>query len=216
MSEKGGFENTNLRPELERPTPFHEQLRPESEIQRHGLQSLSPDKRVYEAGDLSNLSSSDRNLLQRSLTEATDQWQKVGEPLRNVFNNWKRQEISGDTNGTSEKYAKNYMDKVADVLRDNMAQVSAEVPFRVAIKVWSCLPGPTGRPGAEILYAFFPPLQTDIQERYVTMPLHSPDPAREAALRKDVSLANSISSHELQFRFKVGSDILSRREKIAE
>ena len=35
------------------------------------------------------------------------------EPLRNVFNNWKRQEMSGTDNGNGENWAKNYMAKIA-------------------------------------------------------------------------------------------------------
>lgn len=215
MSDKGGFEsNQPVRRESEG-SAFHDQLVRAESGERSSLQFLSPDKRVYEVGNLSTLNGSDKALLQQSLVQAVEQWSKVVEPLRNVFNNWKRQEMNGDPNGNGERYAKNYMAKIAEVLRDNMAHLSDEIPFRVAVPVQSFVPGPDGTMRAETLHAFFPPKQTDVQERYITMPLHSDDPAREAQLRKDPSLANSISSHELEFRLKVGN-LLARRVREVE
>jgi hypothetical protein len=215
MSEKGGFEHNQSRPEPEQMAPFYEQLRPEAEMRHNSLQDLSPDKRVYDVGNLSSLNDADRALLENSLHQAVEQWTKVVEPLRNVFNNWKRQEINGNNNANSERYARNYMAKVGEVLGDNMAQLSEELPFRVAVPVQSFAPDENGQMKAQMLYAFFPPKQTDIQERYVIMPLHSPDPEREAQLRGNPTLAGSISSHELEFRFKVGTDLLARRERPA-
>ncbi|MBX9685723.1 MAG: hypothetical protein K2X27_03415 [Candidatus Obscuribacterales bacterium] len=183
------------------------------------LQALSPDKQVFELSNLNKLNPDQISTLQRSLSIAADQWTKVVEPLRNVFNNMKREEMNGTENANGEGWAKNYMGKVLDVLRENMKDLAAEVPFRVALPVQSFVPGQAGQMKAETLYAFFPPLQTDIQERYVTFPLHAADPAREARLRQnDASMAARISSDEFLFRCKVssvkGEPLLERRAQL--
>ncbi len=213
MSEQSGFSNS-MRRDTARPgedaaeAPFQNERGFRSSDNTDNrlesrLQALSPDKPVLTADNLNNLDPNQLSILQRSLVAASDQWNKVVDPLRNVFNKMKREEMSGTENANGENWAKNYMDKVLGVLRANMSDLSAEVPFRVAFPVQSFLPGAGGQVKAETLYAFFPPLQTDLNERYVTFPLHSPDESREAQLRRQPSFANSISSHEFEFKCKV-------------
>jgi hypothetical protein len=215
MSEKGGFEENKNRADLAATeNPFHDQLRSEAgDHGRHSLQDLSPDKRVF---DVAHLGPQEKAILQNVFCAASEQWDKVIEPLRNVFNNWKRQEMSGTDNGTGEAWSKNYFAKVGEVLRDNMTHLAEEIPFRVAIPVQSFLPGQDGYMNAKTLTAFFPPLQTDIHERYITMPLHSADPALEAQLRKNnQNLATGITSHELHLR-AVQFGIIPRKDRPVE
>lgn len=210
MVEKGGISDGNHEIPRTQETPFHAEdqfSRPAAandNAVEAKLQTLSPDRQVIEAGNLSKLSPEQQSQLQKTLVQAADQWTKVSGPLRNVISTNERNKMTGNGDASQgDNWAKNYTGKVLEVLRDNMQALAAEMPFRVAFPVQSFVPGQNGMK-AETLYAFFPPKETDIQDRYITFPLHSTDSAREAQLRKEgLSLASSISSDELLFRCKV-------------
>lgn len=212
MVEKSGISD-GQNPEVPRTqeTPFHAEGQfsrpaPSNDNSTEAkLQALSPDRPVIEANHLSKMDPEQLSVLQRTLGQAADQWSKVSGPLRNVVSTNERNKMTGNADASnSESWAKNYTGKVLEVLRDNMQALSAEMKFVVAFPVQSFVPAANGQMKAETLYALFPPKETDIQDRYITFPLHSADPSREAQIRKQgTSLASSISADELLFRCKV-------------
>jgi hypothetical protein len=213
MSEQGAFEASRRAKDEPKESPFGSQFQPERvESSRNELQKLSPDKRVVEVDKLSALSPTELGQFRDAFRQVSEQCQKIDEPLRNVWNNQKLQELNGgDENSSAAKWAKNYMDKISGVLGANLQEISASMDFRVAIPVQSFLPGPNGNMSAETLYAFFPPTSLGVNERYVMMPLFSGDPGRQAQLEKNPSFANSVSWHELAFRCKA-NQLVERRD----
>jgi hypothetical protein len=210
MVEKGGISDGNHEVPRSQETPFHAEgqfSKPaptnDSAVEAK-LQALSPDRPVVEASHLSRLNPEQISQLQTTLNQFADQCSKVSGPLRNVISTNERNKMTGNGDANQgDNWAKNYTGKVQEVLRDNIQSLSADMPFRVAIPVQSFVPGPNGMK-AETLYAFFPPKEIDIQDRYLTSPLYSADAGREAQLRKQgLSMASSISSDELLFRCKV-------------
>lgn len=191
----------------------------ENPIQKD-LQLLSPGRPVYLDSNLTNLEPQQLALLQNTLKQCADLCGKVDDPLRNVYSNTKRQEMSGQ--GGNSDWADNYVSKVSDVVQDVMKELGAGMPFRMAFPVQCFMPGKNGQMKAETLYCFFPPLEpASIQERYITMALHSPDLKREAELRaasaEPSRMCDRISSHEFQFRCKTmqvnGKPLLPRRSR---
>lgn len=220
MSEQSGFKDSSAaRPDATReaaeaPFQAERELRPAGNDQNLGarLQALSPDRQVIDVKNIgSKLDGQQLEAFKDTINHATGLWSKTDEPLRNVYDNMKRQELSGEGAANGD-WSKNYISKVEEVLRDNMKELSNEVPFRVAFPVQSFMPDKNGQMKAETLYAFFPPLQANIYDKYISFPLHSPDPNREAQLRKGDSLASSISSAEQVFRFKTSS-LMERRDR---
>lgn len=161
------------------------------------LQYLSPDKPVYDMS-CAKVSSQAMESFKSSLSNAINFLGKVDEPLRHAYNSAKRQEMTcGESTDEVQRFEK-YKASVEKVLRETMGELAAEAPFRGAFKV---------QMRNETLYAFFPPLKTDISENCILFPLHSPNPQREAQLRKDdAAWSSSLSSHELTFRCKVTPD----------
>ena len=221
MSEQGGFKESNAarpdanRTEAQQEAPFQaeRELRPAGSDQRveTKLQALSPDRPVIDVKNLNRVDEQQMQVFKDTINHATGLWSKTNEPLRNVYDNMKRQELTGEGPANGD-WSKNYISKVEEVLRDNMKELSGEVPFRVAFPVQSFLPDSKGVMKGETLYALFPPLQANIHDKYISFPLHSTDPSREAQLRRDGSLATSISSDEQVFRFKVNS-LMGRRDR---
>lgn len=223
MSEKSGFSDKqqpdpDVSNAAEAAFQAEREFRPASSNDQRfdtRFQSLSPDKPVLEARNLDKLPAEQVQQLQRTLGQVSEQWSKVSGPLRNAYNTHERNKISGTENG---EWMNNYSGKVLGVLRENTDELTGKMPIRIAFPVQSFAPGPGGQVKGETLYAFFPPLQTDIQERYITFPLHSTDPSREAQLRKQgLSLATSCSSDELVFHCKRATvhneTLLPRRQR---
>lgn len=216
MSEKSGFSDSTSREvtRTEGETPFHSDLgkpAPVGDRIESRLQTLSPDRPVVMADNLSKVDPAHREILRNALEQTVDQCSKVSSPLRQAFNTAQR-----DGSENSKKWADTHCQKVLGVLCDNMAHVNNDVPVRVAMPIQSFVPGPNGQLKGETLYAFFPPLQTDIHQPYITFPLHSPDPQREAQLRKNDSMAASCSYEEFLFNCKRdhgGQSLLPKKER---
>ncbi len=186
-------------------TPFHaeRELRPANAGDNRleaKLQALSPDKPVVVAKDFAILGNDVQDAVRKGIHEGVQLWGKMAPSIRDFYDKQMR-------NGTS---AGGYFEKAVGVLQDVMGEISNEMSHRIAFPVQSFLPDAKGNMKGETLYAFYPPLHSDVNEKYITFPLHSADPSREAQLRKNPSLANSISAEEQVFRFKV-SQMMERR-----
>ncbi len=219
MKEQGGFSENS--PETgksentaELPFQAERSLRPSTASDRVEikLQAISPDKQVIDVANLAKGKVNDQQLSSfiETSKKSFDDLEKARGPLNTVWNNMMRQEMNGEQSGND--WSMNYISKVQEVLRQNMNDLSAEMPFRVAFPVQSFLPDGKGQMKAEMLYALYPPVQTSIHENHITFPLHSLDPQREAQLRNNPSFSSSISSYEQLFRFKVNS-LIERKEK---
>lgn len=177
------------------------------------LQSLSPDKPVLDLSTLKDLDSNTLSLFKANLEQQAALWTKVTEPIRNVYNTTKRQEMTGGEDPEARERSEKYTASVQKVLRENMQDLANEAPFRAALPI---------QVKGETFWAFSPPLQTNICEGCIIFPLHSADPGREAQLRKQgANFANSVSSYEMVFRYKVaqvgpeGESLLPRKPRPA-
>lgn len=197
-------------------TPFHEEIARELHAGSDGSNGkwrfLSPDKAVIDAKDLNSINSKDLLLLRGALEQSLDQCSKVAGSLRQVMN-----QAHLDGSEGAKKRADAYSEKVLGVLRENLEDANKDVPLRVALPVQSFSTEANGQLKAETLYALFPPKEANISDRYITFPLHSADPTREAQLRKEGSMAASCSYEEFNFCCKrdygSGNSLLPRKDR---
>ncbi|MBX9720765.1 MAG: hypothetical protein K2X81_05185 [Candidatus Obscuribacterales bacterium] len=181
------------------------------------LQALSPDKPVICATDLNKLSPEQFGLLRDCLKDTARTVEMADQSIKNRYNKNKLEEMNGGENADKGELSK-YMQKMIEVLNANMNDSYAALPFRVAFGIQSFNPGRDGQMKAETLYAFYPPTQpAGLHERYITFALHSPDPSREAQIRRDPSMGYAMSNHEFDFNCKKyeanGVPLLERRTK---
>jgi len=213
MSEQGAFEANRRAKDEPKESPFGSQLvQPEQhfEASRSELQKLSPDKRVVEVGEFSSLSPAEHGQFGAAYAQLSEVMSKISQGL---FSNPKLQEINGgDANSGDAKWRSNYFNKLDGVLGAHNQEISATMDFRVAMPVQSFSPGADGKMNAETLYALFPPTSLGVNDRYILMPLVSHDPIRQEQLEKNPSFANSVSWHELDFRFKA-NQLVARRDR---
>lgn len=194
-------------------TPFHaeRELRPSSAGDKAietKLQALSPDKPVVEAKNFAGLGNDAQDSVRHNIVQGAQLWEKMTPSIRATYDKMMRESMNGDQQ--EGDWHANYFSKAEGVLREVMSEISQDMDHRIAFPVQSFLPDAKGQMKAETLYAFYPPLNSNVNEKYITFPLHSTDPNREAQLRKNPSMANSISAEEQIFRFKV-SQMMDRR-----